>query len=94
MKARKSKDIQRALQKQGFESFSEKDHHQLHYLVVDGKKQTVFTYLGKAPLSSELVETVSGQLKLTDEKMADSFFSGRLNGEKYIGMLKEKEILN
>lgn len=94
MKARKSKDIQRALQKQGFESFSEKDHHQLYYLVVDGKKQAVFTYVGKAPLSSELVETVSSQLKLTDEKMADSFFSGRLNGEKYIGMLKEKELLN
>ena len=94
MKARKSKDIQRVLQKQGFESFSEKDHHQLHYLVVHGKKQAVFTYVGKAPLSPELMETVSSQLKLTDEKMADSFFSGRLNGEKYIEMLKEKDILN
>ncbi|MCF0056669.1 hypothetical protein [Dyadobacter sp. CY356] len=94
MKARKSKDIQRVLQKQGFESFSEKDHHQLHYLVVDGKKQAVFTYVGKAPLSPELMETVSSQLKLTDEKMADSFFSGRLNSEKYIGMLRDKEILS
>ncbi|GLU50748.1 hypothetical protein [Dyadobacter frigoris] len=94
MKARKSKDIQRALQKQGFESFSEKDHHQLHYLVVDGKKQAVFTYVGKAQLSPELMETVSSQLKLSDEKMADSFFSGRLNGEKYIGMLKEKALIN
>ncbi|WP_159468870.1 hypothetical protein [Dyadobacter sp. 3J3] len=93
MKARKSKDIQRSLQKQGFESYSEKDYHQLHYLVVDGKKQAVFTYVGKAPLSSELMETVSNQLKLTDEKMADSFFSGRLNNEKYIGMLREKEIV-
>jgi len=93
MKARKSKDIQRALQKQGFESYSEKDHHQLHYLVIDGKKQAVFTYVGKAPLSPELMETISGQLKLAEEKTAESFFSGRLNPEKYIGMLKEKEII-
>ena len=93
MKARKSKDIQRALQKQGFEAFSEKDHHQLHYLVVDGKKQAVFTYVGKAPLSPELMETVSNQLYLTEEKTAESFFSGRLNPEKYVGMLKEKTII-
>jgi len=93
MKARKSKDIQKALQKQGFESFTEKDHHQLHYLVVDGKKQAVFTYVGKAPLSPELMDTLSGQLQLSEEKMAESFFSGRLNPEKYVGMLREKEII-
>lgn len=93
MKARKSKDIQRALQKQGFESFTEKEHHQLHYLVVDGKKQAVFTYVGKAPLSPELMETISNQLHLTEEKTAESFFSGRLNPEKYVGMLKEKEVI-
>lgn len=93
MKARKSKDIQRALQKQGFESFSEKDHHQLHYLVVDGKKQAVFTYLGKGPLSPELMDTLTGQLHLTEEKMAESFFSGRLDTEQYVGILKEKEVI-
>ena len=93
MKARKSKDIQRALQKQGFESFSEKDHHQLHYLVVDGEKQAIFTYLGKAPLSPDLMETLSAQLHLTEEKTAEGFFSGRLKPEKYIGILKEKEIV-
>lgn len=93
MKARKSKDIQRALQKQGFEAYTEKDHHQLHYLVVDGKKQAVFTYVGKSALNSELMETLSTQLNLTEEKMAESFFSGRLNPEKYIAMLKEREIV-
>ncbi|MCF2446117.1 hypothetical protein L0657_19325 [Dyadobacter sp. CY345] len=93
MKARKSKDIQRVLQKQGFESFTEKDHHQLHYLVVDGKKQAVLTYLGKAPLSTDLMDTLAGQLQLSEEKMAESFFSGRLNPEKYLGMLSEKEMI-
>jgi hypothetical protein len=92
MKARKSKDIQKALQKQGFE-FSEKESHQLHYLVVDGKKQAVYTYVGKAALSPALMETVAEQLKLTDEKMAESFFSGKLTTEKYVAMLKEKELL-
>jgi ATP/maltotriose-dependent transcriptional regulator MalT len=94
MKARKSKDLQKALQNQGFESFSEKDHHQLHYLVVDGKKQAVFTYVGKAPLSPELMEIVSEQLKFSDEKTAESFFSGKLTTEGYVDMLKEKKILS
>jgi hypothetical protein len=94
MKARKSKDLQKVLQNQGFESFSEKDYHQLHYLVIDGKKQAVFTYIGKAPLSPELMETVSEQLKLTDEKMAENFFSGHLTAEEYVFMLKEKQILS
>ena len=94
MKARKSKDLQKVLQNQGFESFSEKDYHQLHYLVIDGKKQAVFTYVGKAPLSPELMETISEQLKFTDEKMAESFFSGNLTTEEYVVMLKEKEIIS
>ena len=94
MKARKSKDLQKALQSQGFESFSEKDYHQLHYLVVEGKKQAVFTYMGKAPLSPELMEIVSEQLKFTDEKVAESFFSGNLTTEEYVVMLKGKEILS
>jgi len=94
MKARKSKDLQKALQNQGFESFSEKDYHQLHYLVVEGKKQAVFTYIGKAPLSPELMEIVSEQLKFTDEKVAESFFSGKLMAEEYVAMLREKELLS
>jgi len=39
MKPRKTKDIQKVLEKKGFVLEPEKDHHQFYYLVIDGKKQ-------------------------------------------------------
>ncbi|MGE8535157.1 MAG: hypothetical protein ACN6OJ_11295 [Chryseobacterium sp.] len=44
MKARKVKDLMKVLKKKGFELNPEKDHHNFYYLMVDGKKSSIYTY--------------------------------------------------
>ena len=45
MKIRKSKDIVTVLLKKGFEINPKKDHHEFYYLIIDGKKHNIYTYI-------------------------------------------------
>ena len=95
MRARKTKEIIKALKKKGFELYPEKKHHQFYYLVVDGKKQTIKTYFshGKKEYGSSLMGQIKKQLKFTETQQAEDFFDCPMTGEEYVAMLREdKEI--
>ena len=91
MKARKTKDLKKALTKKGFELFPEKKHHQFYFLVVNGKKQTVKTYFshGKKEYAASLMGSIKKQLRFPDAESAERFFDCPMSGEEYVEMLRE-----
>lgn len=90
MKVRKPKTIQDVLLLKGFELNPSKDHHRGYYLVVNGKKTGIRTYLshGNADYTSYLMQQVKKQLKFQDVKKAEDFFDCPMSAEQYIEMLK------
>lgn len=96
MKTRKTKDIQRVLEKKGFILEPEKDHHQFYYLVIDGKKQAIKTYLshGKKEYDKILMNQIKKQLKFIESQKAEDFFDCPMSKEQYIQMLEENGEIN
>lgn len=91
MKPRKTKDIQKVLEKKGFSIIPEKNHHQYYVLVIDGIKQAVRTYFshGKKEYNSFLMGQIKKELKFLDSNKAEDFFDCPLTKEMYVKMLKE-----
>jgi predicted RNA binding protein YcfA (HicA-like mRNA interferase family) len=91
MKPRKTKDIQRVLEKKGFVLHPEKDHHQFYYLLIDGKKQAIKTYFshGKNEYDKFLMNQIKKQLKFKETEKAEEFFDCPMSQEQYILMLEE-----
>ena len=89
MKPRKSKDIQKVLQKKGFMLEPAKDHHQFYYLVINGIKHNIKTYFshGKSEYDKYLMGQIKKQLKFRDGKLAEDFFDCPMSAEQYIQML-------
>ncbi|WP_034695500.1 hypothetical protein [Chryseobacterium sp. JV274] len=96
MKARKVKDLMKVLKKKGFELNPEKDHHNFYYLMVDGKKSSIYTYFshGKTEYATSLMQMIKRQLCFQNTKTAEDFFDCPLTKEKYIEILKEQGDLN
>lgn len=91
MKPRKSKEIQKVLEKKGFTLHPEKDHHQFYFLEVDGKKQNIKTYFshGKKEYDKFLMNQVRKQLKFAEVDKAELFFDCPMSATQYVDMLKE-----
>lgn len=96
MKARKVKDLMKVLKKKGFELNPEKDHHNFYYLMVDGKKSSIYTYFshGKTEYATPLMQIIKRQLCFQSTKTAEDFFDCPLTKEKYIEILKDQGDLN
>lgn len=97
MRSRKVKDIISVLLSKGFAKYSGsgKDHHNYYYLVIDGKKQNIFTYFshGKNEYDGPLMGKIKNQLKFIDSKIAEDFFDCPLTFEMYVKMLKENKVI-
>ena len=91
MKPRKTKEIQKVLEKKGFVLEPEKDHHQFYYLQIDGKKQAIKTYFshGKKEYDKFLMGQIKKQLKFKETEKAEDFFDCPLSKEQYVEMLIE-----
>ena len=91
MKPRKTKDIQKVLEKKGFILEPAKDHHQFYYLVIDGKKQAIKTYFShsKKEYDKSLMNQIKKQLKFKETEKAEDFFDCPMSKQQYIEMLVE-----
>jgi len=91
MKTRKTKDIKRVLEKKGFILEPKKDHHLFYYLVIDGKKQAINTYLshGINEYGNSLMNQIKKQLKFIETQKAEDFFDCPMTKEQYIQMLED-----
>ncbi|MFC0513842.1 hypothetical protein ACFFGT_06515 [Mucilaginibacter angelicae] len=96
MRARKPLDIEKALLKKGFVKDGE-SHHRYYYLVVDGKKTDLYTYLSHGKNSVDygpkLMGKVKNQLRFTDSNKAELFLDCPMSKEQYIDMLKESDVI-
>lgn len=92
MKVRKVKDMIKVLKKKGFELHPEKDHHNFYFLMVDGKKSSIYTYFshGTSEYGSSLMLMIKRQLCFQSSKTAEDFFDCPLTEEKYKEILKEQ----
>jgi len=95
MKPRKTKYLKKVLKKKSFQSFPEKNHHQFYYLVVDGKKESVYTYFshGKSEYDKKLMGAIKHQLKFPTSKDAENYFDCPMSGDQYVELLREIGVL-
>lgn len=91
MKTRSSSDLISVLQKKGFVLNPEKGSHKFFYLVVDGKKTSINTFLshGSKDYDKHLMSQIKKQLKFTDSKQMDAFFDCPMSAQDYITMLRK-----
>jgi hypothetical protein len=95
MRSRKVKDVISVLLSKGFAKYSGKDHHNYYYLIIDGKKQSIFTYFShsKKEYDGSLMGKIKNQLKFIDSKIAEDFFDCPLTFEMYVKMLKDNKVI-
>lgn len=95
MKVRKSKDIQGVLLKKGFQLSKQQDSHQFYNLIIDGKKQDIFTFFshGKKEYDKNLMGQIKKQLRFRETQKAEEFFDCTLDGGQYVAMLLENNDL-
>lgn len=93
MKVRKSKDIQKVLIKKGFQNTKQKDHHNYYHLIIDGKKQIIYTYFSHSlnQYDKNLMGEIKKQLRFKDSQKAEDFFDCTFSGDQYIEMLRENK---
>ena len=89
MKSRKAKEIAKVLLKKGFRLDPSKQHHDFYYLIINGKKQGVYTYLshGSKDYGNSLMQMIKKQLKFRDNQLAEDFFDCPMSITGYIEML-------
>ncbi len=90
MRVRKVKDIQKVLKKKGFILNPDKNDHKFYYLHINGKKQSIFTYIshGKQEYDKNLMNLIKNQLKFPDQNSAEDFFNCPMSGGQYVAMLQ------
>lgn len=93
MRVRKVKDIQKVLKKKGFILNPDKNDHKFYYLHINGKKQSIFTYIshGQHEYGKNLMSRIKIQLKFPDQQTAEDFFNCPMSGEQYVAMLQNAE---
>ncbi|MBP6810603.1 MAG: type II toxin-antitoxin system HicA family toxin [Saprospiraceae bacterium] len=92
MKPRKSKELRRALESKGFELNPNKgNHHEFYYLVVDGMKTDIYTYLshGAKEYGVSLMSKIKRSLCFPSSNLAEDFFDCPMSGEDYVVLLRE-----
>jgi predicted RNA binding protein YcfA (HicA-like mRNA interferase family) len=89
MKLRKSKEIKAVLLKKGFELNPKKEHHEFYYLVINGKKQHIYTYFshGKKDYDKTLLSLIKKQLKFESTENFENFLDCPFTKENYKQML-------
>ena len=93
MRPRKSKDIAGPLRKKGFLEKAGGSHHAQYYLLVQGKKTHIKTYLshGKGmEYSSGLMKAVKKQLCFKEDADAERFLDCPMSGEEYVALLRKQ----
>jgi predicted RNA binding protein YcfA (HicA-like mRNA interferase family) len=93
MKARKTKDVVKVLEKKGFECDPKKNHHRFYFLIINGKKQAIKTYFshGKNEYDKTLMNEIKKKLKFSVSNKAEDFFDCPMSFEQYVAMLKEQK---
>ena len=91
MKPRKTKYLKKVLLKKSFAVFPEKKHHQFYYLVVNGVKQSIYTYFshGKSEYSGFLMGQIKKQLKFPTSNQAEKYFDCPMSGDEYVELMRE-----
>jgi hypothetical protein len=89
VKPRKSKDIKSSLLKKGFELNPEKQHHEFYYLVINGKKQRIYTYFSHSikEYNTTLLSLIKNQLKFNNNSDFEQFIDCPFTLDDYIKML-------
>jgi hypothetical protein len=95
MKPRKTRELNNTLLKKGFRIDDGKSHHRFFYLVVDGRKSAVYTYLshGQDEYGKPLMAKLRKQLRFPDVESAESFFDCPMTGDEYVDLLKKEGVL-
>ncbi|WP_158798342.1 type II toxin-antitoxin system HicA family toxin [Pedobacter sp. L105] len=92
MRARKPKDIEKALLKKGFIS-NEESHHKYYILHYDGKKTDIYTYLSHSKRTEDygtnLMQKIKQQLRFNNTRSAERFLDCPMTQNEYIEMLKQ-----
>ncbi|MBY6273821.1 MAG: type II toxin-antitoxin system HicA family toxin [Caldibacillus debilis] len=93
MNPQKTKDIEAALLKKGFQRVV--SHHIYYFLYVDGKKTSIRTKIshGIKEYDKSLLSQMAKQLKLPNE-MFVNFIKCPLSYEDYLKYLRDKQILD
>ena len=91
MKVRKSQEIVASLLKKGFELNPKKEHHEFYYLVINGKKHNIYTYMshGNKELNKSILSMIKKQLKFDTTENFDNFIDCPFTKENYLMMLNE-----
>jgi hypothetical protein len=88
--------IRKALLGKGFIEVTDKKRHDFYYLLVDGRKQPVFTILSRGSsykdYSDGLVSEIAKQINLTKSEFAD-YVDCKLELVGYLTLLRERTIL-
>lgn len=95
MKIRKCKDIVAVLLKKGFELNPQKHHHEFYYLLIDGKKHNIYTYIshGKNDYDKSLLSRMKRQLKFDNTENFYDFLDCPFSYDNYLQMLIDKGIV-
>lgn len=96
MRPRKPLDIEKTLLRKGFIKDGN-SHHNCYYLIIDGKKSDLYTYLSHGKSSEDygnnLMNKVKKQLRFTDTKKAELFLDCPMSEVQYIQMLKDEDAI-
>ncbi|WP_054839707.1 type II toxin-antitoxin system HicA family toxin [Thermococcus sp. JCM 11816] len=89
----KARDVQRALEKKGFQK-KEGGRHTKYILYVEGKKTRVITVFSrgrdKKELGNDLLRRIKKQLHLEEDDMFQDFVECPLTYEDYLSVLRQK----
>lgn len=94
MAQRDREEIRSALCAKGF--LEENNDHYFYYLIYNSKRTSIYTKISKGSnyrtIQRKLLSLMSKQLKLSNTQFLD-FVDCNLSGEKYLELLKQKNIL-
>ena len=95
MNPRKTKDIKSSLLKKGFTISSQKKHHEYYYLVINGKKQSIYTYFshGKKEYNQSILSLMKKQLKFENTEDFENFIDCSMSKEEYRDMLFKSKVI-
>ncbi|BAD84560.1 hypothetical protein TK0371 [Thermococcus kodakarensis KOD1] len=92
----KARDVQRALEKKGFQK-KEGGRHTKYILYVEGKKTRVITVFSrgrdKKELGNDLLRRIKKQLHLEEDDMFQDFVECPLTYEDYLSVLRQKGVI-
>lgn len=92
----KARDVQRALEKKGFQK-KEGGRHTKYILYVEGKKTRIITVFSrsrdKKELGNDLLRRIKKQLHLEENEMFQDFVECPLTYEDYLSVLRQNGVI-